>query len=280
MLDRPSLQEAVTRFLESAEHGRLADGTPYFEPPVFGVAALDDPLFLDYQRIIGPFHLTPRQWLERSLPRTSATGNGSVLVWVLPIAAATRRSNRTQARWPSPAWAQTRQHGEALNAALRRHLVELLTAHGCRAVAPQLSPLWREVADARVGTASSWSERHAAYAAGLGTFSLNDGLITRKGIAHRIGSVITDLVLPADSRPWPNHLHNCLYHREGSCGVCIKRCPVGAISRAGHDKVACLDYVYGAAVREVGPRYGVQATGCGLCQTAVPCEAGIPGSEL
>jgi len=46
-----------------------------------------------------------------------------------------------------------------------------------------------------VGPASSWSERHAAYAAGLGTFSLNDALITPKGIAHRLGS--------ADYRSYP-----------------------------------------------------------------------------
>jgi len=35
-----------------------------------------------------------------------------------------------------------------------------------------------------------------AYAAGHGTFSLSDGFITERGIAHRCGSVVTDLPLP------------------------------------------------------------------------------------
>jgi len=276
MLDKNWLKAEIAGYVLNAEEGRLPDGEPFFDEPLLGCAALDDPIFEDYRQIVGPFHLTPREWLEKSFPGAPRPAGGTVFVWVLPISVPTRQSNRGQTLWPSRDWALTRQHGEAFNAALRRHVVELLRQRGRLAVAPQLSPLWKELTDPRVGTASSWSERHAAFAAGQGTFSLNDGLITPRGIAHRLGSVISDLVLEPDLRPWPNHLHNCLFHRDGSCGACIARCPVGAISRSGHDKVACRDYVYGTAVREVGPRYGVQATGCGLCQTRVPCEAGIP----
>jgi epoxyqueuosine reductase QueG len=43
------------------------------------------------------------------------------------------------------------------------------------------------------GYASSWSERHAAHAAGLGTFGLCDGLITPKGKAMRAGSVVAKI---------------------------------------------------------------------------------------
>jgi epoxyqueuosine reductase len=277
MLDRDWLKTEIDAFVRNSESGRLPGGEAFFEEPLLGIAALDDPLFEDYRQVIGNFHLTPRRWLEQSFAHSPRPAGGSVIVWVLPLAAATRRSNRSETQWPSRDWALTRQHGETLNAALRRHVVELLRQRGHQALAPQLSPLWKEVADPRVGAASSWSERHAAYAAGLGTFSLNDGLITRRGIAHRLGSVITDQVLDPDRRPWPDHVHNCLFHRNGSCGVCIERCPVGAIGREGHDKVACLKYVYGTVVREMGPRYGVQATGCGLCQTRVPCESRIPG---
>jgi len=45
------------------------------------------------------------------------------------------------------------------------------------------------------GLASNWSQRHIAYAAGLGTFSLSDGFITPKGIAMRCGSVVCDAAL-------------------------------------------------------------------------------------
>jgi epoxyqueuosine reductase QueG len=146
-------------------------------------------------------------------------------------------------------------------------------------VAPQLAPEWRSLDDAVVGVASTWSERHAAYAAGLGTFSLNDALITPRGIAHRLGSVVTDLALPATPRTAPDHRHNCLWFREQSCGRCISRCPVGAINHAGHDKTICREYVYGTVAAAVAEPYGVTQTGCGLCQTRVPCEAQIPGGS-
>jgi len=262
------VREEIRRFVARSPANRFPDGGgPYFDEPLVGFAAADDPLFTAYKGIIGDFHLTPAQLLE---------GAATVIVWILPISEGTRMSNRLESEWPSRKWALTRTHGETLNGALRRHLVAHLEGLGHRAVAPQLAPAWQEFTDTSVGVASTWSERHAAYAAGLGTFSLSDGLITARGIAHRVGSVITDLALPATPRTAPDHRHNCLWHRDGTCGVCIGRCPVGAITFAGHDKGRCRQYVYGAVPGAVGERYGVPYTGCGLCQTRVPCEAAIP----
>jgi len=269
------LQAMLETLVKNGPGHAHEDGTPFFATPLLGVAALDDPLFETFKQIIGAFHLTPVELLEKSFP-TRSFNQGSVVVWVLPIHQQTRRSNRSETVWPSRAWTHTRQFGEAFNVTLRKQVTHFLAEQDGVAVAPQLSEHWLEVLSPKVGAASSWSERHAAYAAGLGTFSLNDGLITARGIAHRIGSVVTDLVLEPDPRPYPDHLFNCLYHRNGSCGLCIERCPVGAISVAGHDKVKCMEYVYGTVVRKLGSEYGVQTTGCGLCQTKVPCEAGIP----
>jgi epoxyqueuosine reductase len=269
-----SIAAEIGRFLRESPENRFPDGTPFFDEPLVGFAAAADPLFCDYKRIIGDFHLTPDEFMAHTFG--AGTRAASVVVWVLPIVRSTRESNRRQDRWPSRPWAQTRSFGEQCNAALRRHLVGWLMGRGHRALAPQLSPAWRELADTPVGIASAWSERHAAYAAGLGTFSLNDALITARGSAHRCGSVITDLSLQPSDRPWSDHRHNCLYHRDGSCGLCIARCPAGALSPAGHDKNLCREYVYGAAPRQVGAEYGVSQTGCGLCQTKVPCEGAAP----
>jgi epoxyqueuosine reductase QueG len=265
----------ISRFITDSPANLLPDRSgPYFSQPLVGYADLDDPLFTDYKTIIGDFHLTPRELFRATLGEEPPAG--TVICWVLPVAPAVRQSNQWQSDLPSRQWAQTRTNGEALNSQLRRHLVAWLEGRGQRAVAPQLAALWREVPASPVGRASTWSERHAAYAAGLGTFSLNDGLITARGIAHRCGSIITDLVLPTSPRRVGGHAHNCLYHREGSCGACIGRCPVGAISWSGHDKERCGTYVYQTVPAAVGEAYGVTATGCGLCQTRVPCESGIP----
>lgn len=269
--------EEIRRFVRESPASLFPDsGEPFFEEPLVGFAAAGDPLFAEYKRIIGDFHQTPQEML------TAVCGPGaraeSVISWVLPITAKTRESNRSEEKFPSALWARTRSLGEQLNVALRRHLVSWLEERGQRAVAPQLAAHWKELRETEVGAASTWSERHAAYAAGLGTFSLNDALITPKGLAHRLGSVVTDLRLEPTPRTYQDHRHNCLYYREGSCAMCISRCPVGAISHAGHDKAVCREYVYQTAMEAVAEKYGVTATGCGLCQTKVPCEAGIPVS--
>lgn len=276
---RDELAAEIVRFIAQSASNRLPDGSaPYFDTPLVGFASATDPLFTAYKEIIGPFHLTPLELLAGETGEEVA--RGTVICWILPIAESVRRSNRPQSDYPSRYWSQTRNFGEGVNSELRRHLSAWLQQRGHKALAPQLSSQWQEFADTPKGRASSWSERHAAYAAGLGTFSLNDALITEKGIAHRCGSVVTDLVLEPSLRSDKGYAWNCLYHRDGSCGACIGRCPVGAISFAGHDKARCCEYVYTTVVAAVAGEYGVKATGCGLCQTRVPCESGIPGSKV
>ena len=269
------IRNEITRFVRVNSLNRFPESDePYFDEPLVGYAAANDQLFADYKTIIGDFHQTPQEVMA------SVIGDGvraaGVISWILPITKGTRESNRRENQYPSQAWAQTRFFGEQLNSALRRHLVSWLEERGHRAVAPQLAASWKEFTDTPVGIASTWSERHAAYAAGLGTFSLNDALITPKGIAHRCGSVITDLQLRPSERPYPDHQHNCLYYRDGSCGLCIARCPVGALSKSGHDKSRCRQYVYTTAIQALAERFGTPQTGCGLCQTSVPCEGQIP----
>lgn len=262
------LRSEIIRFIGHHPGNHLpGSDTPYLDEPLVGFASSADQIFQEYQQIIGPFHLLPVDLLP---------GAASLISWILPISAAVRESNRTQTELPSREWALTRTHGETINGDLRRHLVAWLEQQGHKAVAPQYSPLWQKLSDTPVGIASRWSERHAAYAAGLGTFSLSDGFITSRGIAHRCGSVITTLMLRPSQRKFSSHHSNCLHYHNGSCGVCITRCPVGAITRNGHDKSRCHELVYGSAPETLSELYGVSQTGCGLCQTKVPCEGSIP----
>lgn len=270
--------EEIVRFVSESSANRLPDNSsPYFDTPLTGFASAGDPQFSSYKQIIGDFHLTPFELFAGEFGEQLLAG--TVICWILPIAASVRRSNRDENEYPSRAWSQTRNFGEMVNSDLRRHLVDWLKSQGHRAAAPQLSGLWKEFPETPKGRASSWSERHAAFAAGLGTFSLNDALITAKGIAHRCGSVITDLVIKPSEKVDKGYAWNCLYYREGSCGACIGRCPVGAISFSGHDKERCCEYVYTTLPAAVAEKYGVKATGCGLCQTRVPCESAIPRSR-
>ena len=65
--------------------------------------------------------------------------------------------------------------------------------------APVIQPYFKIQSNEK-GDYSDWSERHIAYVAGQGTFSLSDGFITERGIAHRCGSVVIDLKLPPSPR--------------------------------------------------------------------------------
>lgn len=278
----------IVEFVRDSPSNRLPmeGGGAMFEDPLVAYANGDDPLFDDYKAIIGPFHLTPREAMRHVAGQDppseeGALGHISVISWVLPIAKHIRLSNRDRADGPSPQWAYTRYLGEICNDRLRSHMVETLQARGYLAMAPASSELFKVH---REGVArppvSNWSERHIAYAAGLGTFSINDGFITARGIAMRCGSVVTNLPLQADIRSYANHTANCLYLAQGTCGLCIERCPAGAIGPDGHDKAKCDRFVQQCTER-FRASFDSQATvaGCGLCQTGVPCEDGIPASS-
>jgi hypothetical protein len=104
---------------------------PLFTTPLVGFAAADDPLFIRYREVVGPFHRTPGEWLA-----VAAT----VICWILPIAAATRACNRAQTDEPSREWAVTRTFGEACNNRLREEPAAWLLARGHAALAPVLQP--------------------------------------------------------------------------------------------------------------------------------------------
>ena len=245
-----------------------------FDEPLVQFADGDDPIFAEYKTIIASIHLTPQEALARACNKSpeDMPARLSIISWVLPITRRIRESNRRRSLTPSRFWAYARWYGEKFNDTVREHLVELLTQKGYLAVAPVLQPYfkkWEYTKDK--GYYSNWSERHIAYAAGLGTFSLSDGFITERGIAHRCGSVVTDLVLPASPRTAQTPYSNCLFYVNGECRDCVARCPAKAITEHGHDKTKCNDYLH-SKLRRLFEEYSVGTTGCGLCQTKVPCE--------
>lgn len=254
-------------------------GDKAWDDALVGFASGADPIWQQYKEYIGPFHWTPWEIFSQYHPRESAIPEElTVISWVLPQREMVRKSNRLSKEYPSEEWARIRVYGEEFNAALRRHIVGSLKEAGHAAIAPMLAPNWTIVMSQRFSYASSWSERHAAYAAGLGTFGLCDGLITAKGKALRAGSVVAGISMEPTPRPYANHRAYCLFFADGSCGKCIERCPAGAITKAGHDKEKCRQHLLRSR-EHVKETYRFQGYGCGLCQVGVPCETGIPVKE-
>ncbi|MBS3755597.1 MAG: epoxyqueuosine reductase [Desulfobacterales bacterium] len=248
-----------------------------FDKPLVGFASGDDPIFEEYKDHVGPFYMTPWEIFALTYNDLEIKPDElTVISYILPQTTATKKDNRKENFYPSERWARARIFGEETNTALRRHIVESLKAKSIRAVAPALTPQFNVRISPEYGFSSTWSERHAAYAAGLGTFGLCDGLITPLGKAMRTGSVVAQMHIPATSRPYTDHRAYCLYFAEGTCKKCISRCPAGAISESGKNKQICKDHLFPVTSSYVKQNFGFDGYGCGLCQTGVPCESGIP----
>jgi len=271
------IEEAIIQFTKkSPANRRKVDGGRYWERPLIGFASGDDRLFRQYKKIIGKYHLTPKEIFELTFGKSQLPQEISVISWVLPASEDIRKSNQEEKTYPSLLWAHARDFGERFNVKLRNHIVSLLTKKGYQAVAPMNSPHFRRLKSPRVGLTSNWSERHVAYACGLGAFGLSDGFITPKGIAIRLGSVVTNLPLQASKKRLSHPYSNCLYYFNRTCKRCAERCPAGAITVRGHNKDQCHQYSYSVVKKAKMEEYRVTVTGCGLCQTKVPCEFEIP----
>jgi len=255
-------------------------GERVFEEPLVGFVRGDDPIFQRFKRIIGPHHFTPAEIMawqagNNGVP-APAPEDISVVSVVMPVTPRTRRENAMQTDWPSERWAQTRLHGEIFSQTMVREVVAFLMDRGVLAVSPDVTPLFRKKRYPRVGWASPWSHRHVAYAAGLGTFGMQDFLITERGCAHRLASFVVNLRLqPNRQRPEDIHAY-CLEYQGIPCLQCARRCPVGAIDAVtAHDKERCYQKV-ARSIRYCNRHYHIFIYSCGLCSTGVPCESGIP----
>ena len=229
-----------------------------YDVPLMAVARADDVLFASYRapEAIGPHYRLPEDWLP---------GAQSVVSFFFPFTQRVRTANRRDLCAPCIEWLHARIEGQQFLNALLAHLVQCVQEAGARCIAPSLSEAFRAGVPGNRFT-SNWSERHAAYACGLGTFGLSKSLITNRGTAGRFGSLVLDVALPPDVRDYTG-----LYDYCTRCGACVRNCPAHAITLAhGKSHAACAPFVAQTG-RTFPPYYG-----CGKCQVAVPCEGQRP----
>lgn len=271
------ITKQIEEWMSDLTNNALGPGSelPAFERPLVGFASGEDELFYFLKDDIGSeFYWTPEEAFASAFPEEKVRAHElSVIAWVLPQTKHTRLAHRKAINMPSIEWSKVRHYGEKVNENLRRYVVELFEADGYQACAPVLLPQWSSALSDQYGFASSWSERHTAHVCGLGTFGVSDGLITPAGKAIRVGSVIVRKRFTPTPRSYNNHNEWCLFHSTGKCLVCMQRCPAGAISKTGHDKVMCKEYIRNVtAVYVEKEQLGFKVNSCGLCQTKVPCE--------
>jgi len=240
-------------------------GMRFYGHPVFAIGAADDAGFqaLKDPKVIGPFHRSPEEWLENAK---------SVISFFLPFEKRIVEANKADAVEPAIEWLMARVDGQKHLLAFGRHICEALAAEGYRAVAPQLEEAYvmrpaqfQVPGDHGVPPyASNWSERHAGFVTGLGTFGLSTNFISKAGCAGRMIGIITDWETETDKKDYEDYLGYC-----NKCGACVRKCPAGAYideGNGGKSHRLCGDHIHKTCVK-YEPRYG-----CGKCQSGIPCE--------
>jgi epoxyqueuosine reductase len=283
------IETAIKNYVRTSPLNHLTafNNVPIVDEPIVAFADGDDRIFQDFKNIIGEFHRTPREIMEKYIAskrwRFSVTGDINhigVISWALPLTQETRSDERTAPFGGSPRYNHSRWIGIRLYEHLSQYVAAFLEVLGCNAVAPTESKFFEIKQMPGDWLAANWSERHIAYASGLGTFGLNGLMITSLGCAVYLGSVVCDRALTATPRS-ASHVANCLFYKDGSCGFCIDRCTASAINTEGRSNIVCLKNLRDEQAKKiislgfdkglVGP-----APACGRCSTGLPCEDKIP----
>lgn len=285
------IKEAVKDYVLTSPLNCLMDfdNKPFFGEPVISFADGDAPIFQNFKKSVSESHLLPREILEKQIPIPLKKKPGfeikhvSVISGALPINPEIIQSEsksqygstlmHNHMNWRGGHWGFLKSVSD--------YIEVLFYIMGHHAVAPFFSPLYRSEPQKIAGncrkTISNWSERHIAEACGLGTFGLNGMIITEKGVAVNLFSLVCDVELPPTPKPIKQ---NCLYYREGSCRKCMERCQNTAISLEGRNARKCHEYA-AQKLPEILKKEGklqdiIGIPTCGLCTMGVPCSDRIP----
>jgi ferredoxin len=300
------MNDDVLKFLKelftSSELNRAPEkygGGRIFDAPLIGVARGDDPIFERYKKLVGPEHMTPAEmWVKSGLPEAADLASRlRTLAIIFPYVDLIREESKEIEGMPAEIYSVGRNYANAFLEEVMKRTVEFFEGQGSHAAAGSLCSAFQVITKGDPITFySTWSERHMAFAAGLGTFSLHEGFISEVGTNIRIASVTTDAPLEVTPRTSDEPYANCLHYAKDTCRKCVERCPADAITaEGGHDKLKC--WTYGRVVeKEMTERIGTSLlkphyrnvndtdtysypVGCAFCQFGVPCTARNPISS-
>lgn len=296
------LTQFLKNFFDTSLLNRLPDkyeGDRIFSSPIIGVARGNDPIFQKYKEIIGSEHLTPIElWLAEGYKRLPSS-NLRIISIVFPFNEKIRKESMNVKKClgltlPAEIYCIARNYANPYKKKTCEQVIEFFKVNGYRAAAAILSDSFSIILNKKFY--STWSERHIAFASGLGTFSLHEGLITEIGCNIRLASVVTDAPLEINTRKSDNPYGNCLYYSKGTCRECEARCPANAIDENGHNKIKCNEYNHKIARKiftRIGPilkphnrrvnwklRPASYPVGCAFCQFGVPCMDRNPTTEI
>jgi len=222
-----------------------------WQEPLIAFAAADDEWFTNLKETISSTHILPTDLLADAQ---------TVITYFIPFSKDIATSN-VEGRESSREWAVAYIQTNQLILDLNLHIQDKLCQQGSDT---SILPATHNFDPKKL--ISDWSHRHVAFIAGLGTFGLNNMLITEKGCSGRLGSLVTNLKLQPGLR---SNRQNCLYKLQGLCKKCVERCVNGTLTETSYDRHLCYDMCLHNA--ELFNTLGL-ADVCGKCLVNLPCS--------
>lgn len=246
-----SLKQKLKDLLETRV--REWRGKTKYREPILKVASAADSMWMKLKEVF-PDHLMPWELFKEAR---------SVVVFFLPFSKEIVDSNQG-GYYSSREWAIAYVETNAFLYDLSLEMLEVLKEHGYGGASVKPTHNFDEEK-----LVSYWSHRHVGLIAGMGTFGINNMLITERGCAGRLSSFVTNAPLEPDDR---FSQEACLFKLDGSCGLCVKRCPVGALKLDAFDRFLCYKHCL-----EVDSYFSdlPKTDICGKCIT-YPCALSIP----
>jgi len=221
-----------------------------WKKPLVKVASAHNPAFQDFKKIVRESHALPTDLLAEA---------ESVITFFLPFGEGVAKSN-VEGNLASHEWAVAYTETNTLIADISTFLIKYFETNGYLAATVPATHNFD-----KASLMSDWSHRHVAEIAGLGGFGLNNMLITEAGCCGRFGTVVTSAVIKPDIKEDKSF---CLYHANGTCGVCVDKCPKNAFGET-YDRHKCYEMcLENDAYHETLGLVDV----CGKCCVALPCS--------
>ena len=223
-----------------------------WKEPIVGFADANGPYISALKEIVTPAHLLPGDFMENP---------NIVISYYVPFTEELAALNmNVEGNLAAQEWSDAYNLTNTMIQDINQYVADFLNEMGYRAVSPTGVIFDKE----RI--LSNWSQRHIAYAAGLGTFGINNMLISEKGCCGRYGSVVADLPVEPDQILKEER---CLYKKNGGCKKCVKNCFSGALTTEGFDRKKCYEI---CMINDV--RTGADV--CGKCDIDIPCAFKAP----
>lgn len=247
---KTKIEQLIKNFVK--EYKELNNTETSWREPLIGFADSNNELFYKFKGMIDEKYLLPSDILPSSK---------TVVSYFIPFTKEMVQTN-FGGRIPSKQWAVAYVETNKLLGELGEYLIIELNKLGVKANMPKF-PLPGFDSEKVI---SYWSQRHVAYAAGLGTFGINNMLITNEGCCGRFGSIVTDLEVEHNIALTSER---CLYKAKGICSKCVDGCPSKALSVNEFDRHKCYELLleYDKLFSDIE-----LSEVCGKCLANVPCS--------